>query len=305
MSTLVTGAAGFVGAAVARAFVREGHTVHALVRPGTPLDRLAGLDVRVQRADLADAEAVAAVVAAVRPSLVVHAAAASAHGTRGRAAMWRDTVQATASLLDALDLAHPSRVVHLGSSMEYAASARPLREDDLRPPTTARGVAKVAAGLLVRQWADERGVAATALRLFRVYGPHEPPGRLVPAILRALDHGVAVPLPRQQVGRDWVHVDDVAAACLRAATTDANTPLLNVGSGVSRPPQDVVAAFAEAAGREVPVLPGAWEPTSIDVPHWCADLTAVEAAWGWHPSTDLVTGARLTLAEHRATGIAS
>ena len=299
MTTLVSGAAGFVGAAACSAFIRAGHEVHALVRPGTSISRLLGDAVEVHRVDLHDTPQLAAVVKRVRPSLVVHAAASAGHGAGGRTALWLDTVQATISLLDAMDAAPPVRVVHLASSTEYAPSPHPLREDDMRPPVTARGAAKAAAWLAVREWAGTRGVGVTALRLFRVYGPHEPEGRLVPAILRALEDGTPVPLPSCTVGRDWVHIDDVAEACVRAAGDDARARVLNVGRGASLPPEAVVAAFAEAAGREVPVIRGGWDLRPLDVEHWSADLTALAAAWGWSPGVDLRTGAGLTLLSHR------
>lgn len=304
MTTLVTGAAGFVGSVVAACLARHGHDVHAVVRPGTSLHRLPADAVTVHRVDLNDTAALGEVVAAVRPAAVVHAAAAGAHGPPGDgSALWRDTVEVTTSLLDALDRHLPGRVVHLGSSMEYAPSPLPLREDDPRPPASARGTAKAAAGRAVRQWAGDRGVESTDLRLFRVYGAHEPAGRLVPAILRALEGGPPVPLPARPVGRDWVHVDDVAAACVRALTAGVAVPLLNVGSGVSRPPEDVIDAFAAAAGRPVPVVPGAWHHRPIDVSHWCADLTRLRAAWGWTPQVDLAAGAHLTLRAHQASGV--
>lgn len=299
MTTLVSGAAGFVGAASCAALSRAGHEVHALVRPDTSTHRLVGVPVEVHRVDLHDAETLTEVVARVAPEVVVHAAAAAGHGTTGRRSLWLDTVQATVSLLDALDVAPPERVVHLASSTEYQPSPHPLREDDVRPPESPRGAAKAAAWLAVREWAKARGVGVTALRLFRVYGPHEPEGRLVPAILRALEDGVPVPLPSRTVGRDWVYVDDVAEACVRATADVTVAQVLNVGRGVSLPPEAVVAAFGDAAGREVPVLPGAWPHRPLDVEHWRADLTALEAAWGWRPAIDLSTGAELTLRAHR------
>ncbi|RYB96739.1 SDR family oxidoreductase [Nocardioides glacieisoli] len=299
MTTLVSGAAGFVGSAACGALARAGHEVHALVRPGTSTRRLVGLPVEVHRVDLHDRTALTDVVARVGPRVVVHAAASAGHGAGDRDSLWLDTVQATVRLLDALDTAPPARVVHVASSTEYAPSPRALREDDPRPPECPRGAAKAAAWLAVREWAGSRGVGVTALRLFRVYGPHEPEGRLVPAILRALDDGTPVPLPSGPVGRDWVHVDDVAEACVRATRDVVATQVLNVGRGVSLPPEAVVAAFGDAAGREVPVLPGAWDRRAIDVEHWRADLTALEAAWGWRPGIDLPSGAELTLRAHR------
>lgn len=304
MTMLVTGAAGFVGSAVSTTLARLGHDVHVVVRPGTSGHRLPGDAVTVHRFDLNDTAALGQMVAAVRPTAVVHAAAAGGHGTTGDGSdLWRDTVEATASLLNALDPHPPRRVVHLASSMEYAPSALPLREDDSRPPSSARGIAKAAAAEAIRRWAGRRGVETTALRLFRVYGAREPAGRLVPAILRALEDGTPVPLPGHPVGRDWVHVDDVVVACVRALTAEVAVPLLNVGSGVSRSPEDVVEAFAAAAGRPVPVVPGAWQSRPIDVSHWCADLTRLREAWGWTPQIDIAAGARLTLQAHRASGV--
>ena len=301
MTTLVTGAAGFVGARVAAALARAGHEVHAVVRGTTSTRRLDGADVVVHRADLLDTPAVSRIVQGLGPDVVVHAAAAPGHGGGSRTALWRDTVLATVSLLDALDVVPPTRLVHLGSSTEYAPSPLPLREDDTRTPTNPRGVAKAAAWLAVREWALGRGVPVTALRLFRVYGAHEPAGRLVPAVLRALEDGTPVPLPAEVVGRDWVHVDDVAEACVRAAAEAVRGDrVLNVGRGESLPPQALVAAFSAAAGREVPVDHGAWVGRPLDVAHWCADLTALTEAWGWQPGIDLAAGARLTLEAHLA-----
>ena len=309
MTTLVTGAAGFVGARVCAALHEAGDVVHALVRPGTDPSRLEDAGATVHRVDLHDTVGVAARLAATRPDTVVHAAASRGHGAGGRSALWHDTVTATVSLLDALDSCPPARLLHLGSSTEYAPSDEPLREDDPRPPVNPRGAAKAAAWLAVREWAVARGVPVTSLRLFRVYGAEEPPGRLVPAILHALDGGAPVPLPAGPVARDWVHVDDVAEACLRAvldrgaaalAQTGPRAVVLNVGRGESLPPQAVVEAFAQAAGREVPVLPGGWTDTRLDVPHWCADLSALVGAWGWRPAIDLREGAERTLQAHRS-----
>src|SRR5262249_16827802 len=110
---LITGASGFVGACLTRDLIAEGHDVHLLLRGASPNWRLAGLHGRytAQHADLRDAPAVRAAVAAARPEVVYHVAAHGAfHGQGDRAAILASNVLGTANLLDALH-GHDYRVL--------------------------------------------------------------------------------------------------------------------------------------------------------------------------------------------------
>jgi nucleoside-diphosphate-sugar epimerase len=293
---VITGAAGYLGSALARR-LRTHTTVHALVHPRTDAARLDGLtDILVHRVDLADPVATARVLAGIGSASVLHAAAPRGHAWSGRrTALWRDSVLATTSLLDALDQVGAERLVHLGSSLAYGPSARPLREDDPLAPVTPRGAAKAAASLAVQEWGTATGVPVTDLRLFRVYGPGEQPWRLVPALLRCLATGEPLPVPATPTRRDMVHVDDVVEACVRSLALPG-VSTLNVGYGVGHTVHEIAAAFSQAAGRPLRLVPGARAAAPHDVLHHAADLTRTQQILGWQPRIDLNRGAAMVVA---------
>ncbi|HJS72685.1 MAG TPA: NAD-dependent epimerase/dehydratase family protein, partial [Vicinamibacteria bacterium] len=79
MTSIVTGAAGFVGSVLVRRLHGDGREVHALVRPKSDLWRLEGLDLPIHAVDLADAGPVSDLVARLRPKRIFHLAAHGAY----------------------------------------------------------------------------------------------------------------------------------------------------------------------------------------------------------------------------------
>lgn len=305
MHVAVAGGAGDLGSAVVRAFTALGVPATALVHPRTDAWRLSGVPgVEIARVDLRDTASVAHALGTHHDLVVVDAAGRSGHpGTaRGpsRVALWRDTVLTTVSLLDAIDPANVRSVLHLGSSLVYRPADHALAETDPIGPTTARGVAKRAAATAVWQWAADSGVPCSELVVFRAFGPQEPPGRLVPALLDAVRTGAVVPLVDAETRRDMVYVDDVAEAVVRVVDAAAYGVPVNVGSGVASTVPEIVAAFEAASGRRVRVAHGARPARAYDVPHWQADLTRCQELLGWRPPTTLEAGMQRVWA---ATGV--
>jgi nucleoside-diphosphate-sugar epimerase len=295
VEVVITGAAGFIGSALARRLSND-LPVHALVHPRTDPRRLPRHPaVQVHRVDLTSFDEIVRVLATIGPTTVFHAAARGGHAAAGeRRTLWHDCVTSTVTLLDALDRVGAAQVVNLGSSNVYAPSTGPLRETDPLHPISARGAAKAAAELAVQEWGSASGVPVTALRLFRVYGPDEQPGRLVPALLHSLRTGEPLPTPTTPTRRDMVHVDDVVEACRRVMVL-AGSHVLNVGYGEGHTVEEVAAAFSAAAGRPIRLAPGSRDLASHDLPHHAADMTHASRLLSWRPEIDLHRGAALVL----------
>lgn len=299
---LVTGAGGFVGVNLCRALAAAGATVHGTVRPGGSTWRLPALTPladagRLHPVDLADASAVGRLLADAAPSVVFHAAVRSAYDREAELRqVVSDGVLAVATLLDALPGSPVRRLVLLGSSLVYDPGGAPYREDHPIRPTTLRGASKAAASLLALQRSRERSLPVTELRLFSVYGPWEPLHRLVPRTIRAALRGEELPLTAPGLRRDPVFVDDVARACLAAATAPGvEGAAINVGSGREVANEEIVRAVEEAVGRPVHVRPGDYPAHRSDRAHWRADISRARDLLGWTPGHSLREGIAATV----------
>ncbi len=296
MRALVTGAGGFVGAHLAARLVAEGWEVVGTVRPRAPLHRLAALDpagsVGVVRVDLADPEAVASVAAGSSFDVAFLLAAARAATTPAER---RATAAVNGASCRWLVEALPEgcrAVVRLGSSTEYGEQAAPLDETAPLRPRGFFGTTKAAGSVAVAAAAVRRGMRAVVLRAFQVYGPLDHPGRLVPTALRAARSGGVLPLTRPGLGRDWVYVDDVVDACVRAAGADdlPGGQVLNIGTGRQVSNEELVAQLAAVAGRRIRVEVGAHPGRDWDAASWVSDPTLAARLLGWQARISLTEG---------------
>ncbi|MDQ3645195.1 MAG: NAD-dependent epimerase/dehydratase family protein [Actinomycetota bacterium] len=302
--TLVTGAGGFVGANLIRRLRSEGAEVHAAVRPGAPPWRFADLenDVVVHPVDLVASDAARRLVDDVRPHLVFHLAAYGAYSwQRDLRAMVEMNVLATQALLDACQQAEVERVVHAGSSSEYGDKDGAPAEDELLEPNSHYAVTKAAATHLCAL-AARTGPPVVTLRLYSVYGPWEDPGRLVPTLLRLALRGELPPLVDPSTPRDFVYVDDVTEAFVRAATVPLPSPhrIYNIGSGQQSTVGDLVALVRSRLGVVTEPRWGVHAPRAWDLRTWVADPGRAREELGWEAVTTLDQGLESTIGWMRA-----
>ena len=273
----MTGAGGFVGANLVRRLLADGRRVVALVRPGAEPWRLAGLDV-----DLVEADVREAVPGGF--GLVYHLAAHGAYS-------WQEdepTIHETNVRGTENALAAGEHVVVAGSSSEYGPKPHAPAEDEPLEPDSAYARAKAAATAI----AVERG--AVVLRLYSAYGPWEEPNRLVPTLLARGLAGELPPLVSPRVARDFVHVDDVCEAFVRAADAKPGR-VYNVGSGRQTTVAEVVDVVRRLLG--VPAEPqwGSMPDRRWDTETWVANADRIRRELGWSARLGLEEGLAATL----------
>lgn len=315
---LVTGATGFLGRRLLRVLSARGATVHRLTRgdqetagsraracnDSSVADDPRACDaVTVHVADLADPDALAAVLASVGPDVVFHLAVARGETTpEQRETLWRVNALGTVALLKAAASAGCRRFVHAGSSQEYGGLAAPFRESDVLCPNTAFGASKAAATVAVGQFGASGRLDTVNLRIFSVYGPGEPAYRLVPSAIRAALNGETLPLTADGPVRDFVFVDDVCDALVRAATAGGLPAgcVFNVGTGVQTSNHALVDAVERVVGRPIARAVGTYQPHATDKGSWCADPTLAREVLGWEAKTVLEDGIALHAEDVRA-----
>jgi nucleoside-diphosphate-sugar epimerase len=293
MRALVTGAAGFVGSRVTRALAGGELDVHAVVRshPGPRLECVDG--IRLERCDLADPGAVAELVARVEPEVCIHCAWIATPGaylTSPENATHERIAQHLALTLVEHGCA---RIVGVGTCFEYAPSGGQLHETSPLGPTTPYARAKLAALEYMQNACDGSETTLAWARLFYLYGPGEDPRRLVPSVVLSLLAGrPARTTPGGQL-RDFLHVDDAAAALVAVARSDVTGPV-NVGAGRAVTVRELVETLGRITARSDLVELGALPYASGDRMVVIADTRRLADACGWAPVLSLAEGLRGT-----------
>jgi dihydroflavonol-4-reductase len=251
--SLVTGATGFVGAAVARALLAERHKVRVLARPQSNRRNLAGLEVEITEGSLEDAASLARAVAGCR--YLFHVAADYRLWVPDPAAMFRANVDGTRVLMLAALAAGVERVVYTSSVATLgliaggiADEATPSGLGDMIGPYKQ---SKFAAEAAVKELIAERGLPAVVVNPSTPIGPGDvkptPTGRLIVEAAKGRMPGYV------DTGLNIVHVDDVAFGHLLAAEHGAIGERYILG-GENLTLAEILAEVAAAVGRRPPML---------------------------------------------------
>jgi len=214
---LITGASGFVGAAVARRLVQDGHEVRALVRPTSPRRNLDGLKLDIVEGDLLDGRSIERAVAGAR--YIFHVAADYRLWALKPETIVHTNVEGTRLLMAAARRAGVERIVYTSSVATLACRADGGDSDESFPldPAAAVGAykySKVIAERLVLSLVAEAGLPAVIVNPSTPIGPGDvrptPTGRIIV-------EAAAGRMPAfVDTGLNLVHVDDVAAGHLAA-----------------------------------------------------------------------------------------
>lgn len=296
---LVTGAGGFVGAALTRRLLAEGHEVHAVLRPGSDIWRLDGVmdRLRLHRVDVADDCAVARAAAKARPWWVFHLAAfGNSSWETDASAIMRTNLLGTVGLLNACLRTGFEAFIHAGSSAEYGFKDHPPAEDETLEPNSHYAVSKAAATWHCRQTSVATGARVMTLRLYSVFGPWEEPRRFVPSLALQGLEGRLPPLVDPRVARDFVYVDDVCDAFLAAAASGKGGEVYNVGTGVQTTMREAIAVARRVLGIAEKPRWGSMPNRAWDTRSWISDNRKMRRELGVRPRHSFEDGFKKTVA---------
>ncbi len=318
MKILVTGGAGFIGSAVVRLAIAQGHSVVNLDKltyagslsnvatvSGSPLHAF-------ERADICDRPAVDRILARHRPDAIMHLAAES-HVDRsidGPGDFIRTNVNGTYTMLEAARAywaaqgrSESFRFHHI-STDEVFGSLGPtgkFTEDTPYDPRSPYSASKAASDHLVRAWHETYGLPVVMTNCSNNYGPYHFPEKLIPVvILKAL---AGAPIPVYGAGaniRDWLYVEDHADALLTVLTKGANGRSYNIGGENEATNLELVQKLCAILDVKRPGnKPYAEQIVFVaDRPghdlRYAIDPTRIRNELGWQPSVTLDEGLEKT-----------
>ena len=294
--TFITGHRGMVGSALVREAARLGG--HDVITAGR--DRL----------DLLDQRAVFDFLAAEKPGVVI-IAAAKVGGIHANATYPADFIyenlSIAANLVEGSRRAGVSRVLFLGSSCIYPKLApQPMTEDclltsPLETTNEAYAIAKIAGLKLCQHYRAQHGLMYHSAMPTNLYGPgdnyHPENSHVIPALIRRFHEAKVANAPSVTIWgtgtprREFLHVDDLAAACFHLLGLDTPPDWVNVGVGDDVTIFELATLVAETVGFTGEILT---DPTKPDgTPRKLMDVSKIKAT-GWSaviPFRDGLAGA--------------
>ena len=322
---LVTGAAGFIGAAVCERLLQRGESVigvdnlNSYYDPALKqarLERLSALPTEAgrfcfQRLSLEDGEAVASLFRSRRPARVVHLAAQAGvrHSLENPALYIQSNLVGFGHILEGCRHGQVEHLVYASSSSVYGGNRQlPYQEGQpVNHPVSLYAATKKANELMAHTYSHLYGLPATGLRFFTVYGPWGRPDMAPMLFARAILAGDPIRVFHQgQMQRDFTFIDDIVEGVIRcldqAATPDpafdplhpdpatAACPhrLFNIGNGNPTPLLRFIALLEACLGRKAQqeLLP----LQAGDVVATAADTTALREWIGFAPVTPIEEG---------------
>ena len=302
---LVTGGAGFIGSALVRRLLSEGHPIALLLKHSTNTRRIADLLPRVRccYGDLTDALGIAKIMHELRPRGVFHCAASNMKS--GVNAPDEDLVRVnflgTANLLRALDDHEYQFFVNTGSFLEYGVKDHPVREDERCEPGEVYSITKLASTLYGQALARQKKKPVVTFRIFSPYGPAMEQGRLVhELIIRALK-GEEVSLTRPTIARDFIFVEDIVDIYMESMNKamQLSGEIFHVGAGVKTTLTDLVDEVLRITGTKSQMKWGSFHSVAYDSDTWQADMQKTFSRFNWRPAHTLAQGIQKTIDWYR------
>lgn len=299
---VVTGATGFIGAAVARRLARRGIHVAALMRPAANPWRLGadGEDMEVIHGTLDDAASYAPALRAFRPDTVMHLAW---HGVskagREDPAQIRTNVCGSADLLLAAVQAGCRTFVGAGSQAEYGPSEAAIDERHPTRPQSLYGAAKLAVSVLLEQLARQNDVRFAWLRVFSVYGPRDADDTLLSGLIGQLLAGSKPALTTAEQAWDYLYVDDAADAFVSVGATETAAGVFNVGAGTAPPLRETIVQVRDLIDPSLPLGFGDIPSGANAVRRLEPVVGRLQSVTGWSAATPLPIGLARTIEWHK------
>ncbi|MEX0887037.1 MAG: GDP-mannose 4,6-dehydratase [Phycisphaeraceae bacterium] len=305
-TTLITGAAGFIGSHLTDHLLARGQRVVGLDNfcdfydPQRKHANLASAKAHdnftLVTADLRDADAVQHAFAEHKPATVVHLAAmAGVRPSIENPALYAAVnVTGTVNILDAAVAYHTQRLIFASSSSVYGNNEKvPFAEADrVDHPISPYAATKKAGELICHTYAHLYALPTTCLRFFTVFGPRQRPDLAIAKFLRLVAAGEPIPVFGDgSTSRDYTYIDDIIAGVTVAieTTTPANPyRIYNLGNSTPASLDELITTIERVTGKAAkraaqPMQPG-------DVARTWADLTLARRDLGYEPTTTLHEG---------------
>jgi len=304
VKVFVTGINGFIGSHLGARLLKEGARIFGLVRRGSDLWRIAGIDeeIALVTGDLRDRDGLRRALREIKPEVVFHLAglvdvSRSFDLVDG---MVEINVHGTMAVVRALKNLEFRCFINTGASEEYGNGPVPFREDQIPAPVSPYSAAKACTTTICQMLYRGLGLPLLTLRPFNTYGPKQTNDMFIPYSIRKALAGEPIKMTKGEQTRDFVFVEDVVEAFVLAAQEkEAVGEVINLGSGLEHRIRDVVEMIMKMTRSKSRVEFGALPYRPGESMRFYSDSSKAQRLLGWVPKVSLEEGLRKTIDWYR------
>jgi nucleoside-diphosphate-sugar epimerase len=276
MNLLITGGTGFIGSAIALRLKRTGHKIAVYANTENP--ELMENKIDFIKGDIFDDKKLK--LALRKCDAVVHAV-----GFPGIEAVqnnpdtsFRLNIGSLQQVLEVMRQVALKKVLFISTAAVYGRTrTSPVSETAVARPVSLYGFHKYIAEEIARSYSKYYDFHVTIARLFNAYGINE--NRFLKQLVGNGIKGIPVPVFGMDQIRDFMHVDDMAAAVVKLVELDSKFEIYNVGTGVGRRISDMISMVKS----QVPALTITNSPSAQKTYDSVADITKIKRAIGYKP----------------------
>jgi nucleoside-diphosphate-sugar epimerase len=305
---IVTGGAGFIGSALVRALVAQGHRVHVIDNLSTgTLDNLEEVadHITVHEYDICDYSRIAAVIGGAHRVFHLAALPSVPKSILNPAASHESNIDGTFNVLRASAEGKVGRLVYAASSSAYGDTEILPKVETMAPrPKSPYAVQKLLGEYYASVFAECFGLETVSLRFFNVFGPRQDPSSVYSGVLSIfltclIERRSPTMYGDGNQSRDFTYVEDVVGLLLKAAEApNVAGKVFNAGNGNRYTLNETWDLLQRIEGVRIPANYG--PPRPGDVRDSQADTTAAVRELGHKPQFTFEEGLRLTLDWYRA-----
>ncbi len=299
---IITGASGFIGANISRYLSSNGFQVYGVVRETSNLWRLHDLppSFHIIKSRTYDTDSLKKTLSVIEPDAVVNAVGADQKETIGNPEEnWKSNFLTLVSLTNAMSSVS-AKLIHLGSSFEYGkASSSKIRLNEETPcePVSEYGIVKLLQTEYLKHVSLMHELTTIVFRIFNVFGPYESDSRLIPQLILKSIRNEKITLLNPDVVRDFIYVDDVSIAIMKAInyTSPLNFEIFNLGTEIGTKVINIakyVSLIKDALHSEIDIQSGDKRPEN-NLYGLIADISKAEEKLKWSPTVSLLDGLKI------------
>jgi len=299
-TVILTGASGFIGAAVHMELLRRKIRPLVLLRAESNRSRLPYLAAEnIFLFSKLDEAGLAEKLSAHKPDVFIHCAWRGVGGQERNAEFQlTENLPFTRASVELASATGCRQWVGLGSQAEYGNANCILDESAPTQPTTLYGQAKLIAGSEALALCAKKNLATAWLRVFSTYGPGDHPHWMIPHVIREFLNARAPQVTKCEQLWDYLFVADAARAI--ASVADGKiSGVFNLGSGAAWPLKKIIEIIRREANSAVQPVYGAIPYRPDQVMHLQANIEKLRSATGWLPQMSIEAGLCETVAHEK------